>query len=257
VSCDELNKALKQTIISNVCGNDGISSNMLINCDFNFITSTVLYFLKFIFHYGVIPDEFNTTHIVPIIKDRNKPTNNINNLRPISISNTLAQIFGRVLLCQSLIKHIKNKFGYKRKTSCTHDLFVFKETIIKYLEEKKHCFAVSLDPVKAFDKVWREALFLKLKNKKISLNLIIILKIYYDKLASKVKLNNLLSILFKLLRGLKQGGVLSGAVFNTFIDDLIKECCESGLGAYFFEVIVCIFGFCDDICLLSHLEDEL
>ncbi len=44
VSCDELNKALKQTIISNVCGNDGISSNMLLNCDSNFITSRVLYF---------------------------------------------------------------------------------------------------------------------------------------------------------------------------------------------------------------------
>ncbi len=52
-----------------------------------------------------------------------------------------------------------NQFGYKKKISCTHALFAFKETIIKYLDEKKHIYAVSLDAVKAFDKVWREALF--------------------------------------------------------------------------------------------------
>jgi hypothetical protein len=126
-----------------------------------------------------------------------------------------------------------------------------------FLPSRKHIFAFSLDAVKAFDKVWREALFYKLKKLKINIKLIILLRIYYDKLASKVKLGSFLSILFKLLRGLKQGGVLSGALFNTFIDNLIKECCASNLGASFFEIILCIFGFCDDVCLLSESKEEL
>jgi hypothetical protein len=34
-------------------------------------------------------------------------------------------------------------------------------------------------------------------------------------------------------------------------------CSESGFGATFFEIIQCIFGFCDDICLLSQIIEEL
>ena len=232
---------------------------MLLNCDDKFLNSKVYFFFKYIFCHGVIPSKLSISHIIPIIKDKKKPNNSLNNLRPISISNTLAQIFERILLQKipQLHNTHQNQFGYKRKISCTHALFAFKETIIKYIEEKKTCFAVSLDAVKAFDKVWREALWFKLKNMNIKLNLIILLKLYYDKLASKVKLGNFLSALFKLIRGLKQGDVLSGALFNTFIDDLIRECCESNLGATFFEIIVCIFGFCDDICLLSERKYEL
>ncbi len=54
------------------------------------------------------------------------------------------------------------------------------------------------------------------------------LKIYYDKLSCKIKSNNKLLNLFKLERGVKQEGVLSGSLFNYFINDLIEECCQSG-----------------------------
>jgi hypothetical protein len=151
-----------------------------------------------------------------------------------------------------------NQFGYKYKTSCSHALFIFKETIIRYLENKQHIFAAFLDAIKAFDNLWRQALFLKLKKSgKFTLSTIILLKVYYDKLSSKIKINNVLSKLIKLTRGVKQGGVMSGALFNFFIDDLIQECIQSGFGAYFVDIIVAILVFCDDICLLSPNEYEM
>jgi hypothetical protein len=48
----------------------------------------------------------------------------------------------------------------------------------------------------------------------ILLSPIILLKIYYDKLAGKIKINNIFSKLFRLIRGVKQGGVHSGVLFN-------------------------------------------
>ncbi len=57
--------------------------------------------------------------------------------------------------------------------------------------------------------------------------------------------------MFKLWRGVKQGGVLSGSLFNFFINDLIELCCNANIGASFMDLIVCILVFCDDICLLS------
>ena len=64
------------------------------------------------------------------------------------------------------------------------------------------------------------------------------MKVYYDSLAEKVILNNLFSILIKLSRGVKPGGVLSGSLFNSFINDLIVECYESGFGASFDDIIM-------------------
>jgi hypothetical protein len=162
------------------------------------------------FKYGVIPDDFNITHIVPIIKDNNKPANTISNLRPISISNSLAQIFERIILNKipELKQTHQNQFGYKAKTSCTHALFAMKETAINYIRQKSQLFVASLDAIKAFDLLSRSALFYKMLKKKFIISVIILLKLYYDKLCSKVKINNLFSEIFKLLRGVKQGGIL-------------------------------------------------
>ena len=195
ISIIELNMAIKNTQVSNVVGDDGLTSNMILNLNPDFISNILLFFFRFIFRYGVIPINFNNTHIIPIIKDKTKSINDLSNLRPISISNTLAQIFERIIKSKTpeLDNTHQNQFGYKHQTSCTHALFVFKETIIKHLEEKKHLFAISLDAVKAFDRLWRNALFYKLKNKIQMKSIVIIIKIYYDNLQAKIKINNVLS----------------------------------------------------------------
>ena len=263
INYNELELALKETSNSNVIGNDGVSSNMILNCDVNFLKSKLFYFFKYIFKFGVIPKGMNITHIRPIIKDKSLPSNDLNNLRPISISNVLAQLFERILgynLNEIRLTH-QNQFGYKSKTSCTHALFIFKETIIRHIEMNKSIIAVKLDAVKAFDLQWREALFYKLKVETMklnkNLNKVILLRIYYDTLESKIRNNNEFSKLFKLLRGVKQGGVLSGNLFNFFINDLIEMCCNANIGARFLAIIVCILVFCDDICLLSESIEDM
>ena len=96
-----------------------------------------------------------------------------------------------------------------------------------------------------------------MKKKDILLSAIIILKTNYDKLSCKIKINNILSDLFSLKRGVKQGGFLSGTLFNFFINDLIEDCYNSGVGAKYIDVIIAILVFCDDICLLSLNEKEM
>jgi hypothetical protein len=70
----EINKydvklAIDQTNSSNVCGNDNISSKMIKSYIFGdniFVDQYIFFFLRYIFKYCVIPDDFNITHIVPI-----------------------------------------------------------------------------------------------------------------------------------------------------------------------------------------------
>ena len=124
---NELESALNDTHKSNVCGNDGISSYLILNSNVSFIKTIILQFFKYIFKYGYIPDNFNVSHIIPLIKEKNKSSSDVNNLRPISISNTLAQIFERLMLYKipKILITRKFQFGYTKKISCSHALFAF------------------------------------------------------------------------------------------------------------------------------------
>ena len=97
INLTEFKHVLKMTNISKVSGDDGLSSYMILNINNGFLNSIVFFFYQFIFKYGVVPTIFNNIHIVPIVKDKNKSSSDLSNLRPISISNTLAQIFERLI----------------------------------------------------------------------------------------------------------------------------------------------------------------
>ena len=85
---------------------------------------------------------------------------------------------------------------------------------MKELEVKVDIGAL-LDAIKAFDNLWRQALYLKMKKKDILLSAIILLRIYYDKLEGKIKINDKLSTLFSLKRGVICSSICSKKSFLT------------------------------------------
>lgn len=254
-----LQYALKDTRMSHVSGYDGLSSHMLLNCLTSKVKDCLFLFFEYILKHGVIPSDFNVSLIRPIIKDHKKSSEDVGNLRPISISNTLSQIFERILLNKmpELHRTHRNQFGFKRSTSTIHALFSVKETIIKYVEGGSPCHVVSLDAEKAFDKVWRAGLFHKMKEKKVDLDTLKILKKYYDTSQGMIRLNGVISSRFDIKCGVKQGGILSPYLFNFFINDLIEECIEKNIGAKFEQLNLSIIVYCDDILLISPIEKHL
>ena len=211
----------------------------------------------------IIPKNFNVSIIKPILKDQDKPTNDINNIRPISISNCFAQMFEKLILINSpniLITH-RNQFGFKSKTSCNHAIFALKETILHYTENKSGCKVASLDAEKAFDKTWRDGLFYKLLPN-MDITFWYILKIYYDSSEGTILLmNNCLSELFNINVGVKQGGFLSPSLYDKLIDDLIKQCVNEKIGALLHNTNTSILVYANDILLISpndyHLQKLL
>ena len=61
--------------------------------------------LRVIFETGVVPD-INIGKIVPIVKDTKKNCNDINNIRPITISNVYSNILEKYIL-ERLTNQIK------------------------------------------------------------------------------------------------------------------------------------------------------
>lgn len=163
----------------------------------------------------------------------------------------------RIILLKSsnLFKTQRNQFGFKAKTSCNHAIFAVKETILNYTEKNTKCRVAALDAEKAFDKVWRNGLFFKLKNK-MDYNLWFILKAYYDSSKAIIK-NHGLSDIFLINCGVKQGGILSAYLFNLFIDDLIASCVNMNIGGLIHNINTSIIVYADDILLISPNDSHL
>ena len=70
-----------------------------------------------IYKEGIFPDKFNSCKLTLIIKDFNKSNEELNNIRPISISSSIAQLFERLILKrnQKNFETNQNQFGFKKK----------------------------------------------------------------------------------------------------------------------------------------------
>ena len=74
---------------------------------------------------------------------------------------------------------------------------------------------------------------------------------YYASSTAIVSVDGVRSSAFITSEGVKQGGILSPFLFNFFMDSLIHECKELGIGALLGKSNVSILAYCDDLALIS------
>ena len=208
------------------------------------------FFYKIMFKTGYIPFNFNCAIIKPIPKKGK--ISSPSDYRPISISSVFSSLFEFILLEKiGIIKNTSdNQFGYKEHTSCKSAYFIVKEAIEFYEKGDSPIHVVSLDAVKAFDKLWRAGLFYKLKEK-IEPCAWRMLFAYYASSTAIVSADGVRSSAFKTTEGVKQGGILSPFLFNFFMDSLISEIKDLQIGALLGKSNISILAYCDDILLIS------
>ena len=114
-----------------------------------------------------MPYYFNVGLLMPIIKDRQKRNNDITNISPITISDTISNLFESFVLfhINKETKDHSHQFGFKRNASCQHAIFALKELLIKNRNNRKVTYICALDFSKAFDKVNRTRMMNKLIGK--------------------------------------------------------------------------------------------
>ena len=57
--------------------------------------------------------------------------------------------------------------------------------------------------------------------------------------------------------GCKQGGILSGYLFNYFMHELIKQCIDLGIGCHIGTHNISIIAYCDDLFLMTTSKQEM
>ena len=108
-----------------------------------------------------------------------------------------------------------------------------------------------LDCSKAFDKCRFSTLFQKLVEKGLPPIVIRMLAYVYEEQQGCVVWDGIRSTSFQIRNGTRQGSVLSPTLFSVYLDDLLAELRDLGLGCHMGGAWVGAAGYADDLILLA------
>ena len=182
--------------------------------------------IQHIFETGDFPTQFTTTLVTPVFK-KGDPTVP-GNYRGIAVGGALAKLYASILLrrlgmvCDKQGLRHPAQAGFRNGFGTAHHLFV------KRVLTEKHGRRASLPPLivvqidfeKAFDKVPREAIWARLRERGITGRILCALERAYNKVEMRVKMNGKIGGAFPSLLGVKQGDPLSTELFGLFIETL-------------------------------------
>ena len=210
-------------------------------------------------HHGYSDPSFRRSVIIPIIKNKQKAASDSNNYRGIALSSIISKLVDIIIIDKQNVfsKTSDLQFGFKDKSSTTHCTFVMNEVIEYYLSNGGQVYATFLDASKAFDSVRFTNLFKLIVERDICPLIARFLAYCYTNQIGHVKWCSTLSKAFNIKNGVKQGGVLSPLLFNMYIDVLLSQLSQSGVGCHIGNKYMGSFAYADDIVLLSPSVSSL
>jgi len=179
-----------------------------------------------------IPDLWTKGIICPLLKDGDK--RNTQNYRGITVLSCVGKVYAYILnrrliaKCEGQKVLVEEQCGFRPRRGCPDQLF----TLVEVLKNrgKNGTFCCFIDVKKAFDRVFRGGLWVRLWAEGIKGKMSRVLKNLMRKVESCVRINGELSEWIKLETGVRQGCVLSPLLYALFINGLVKKLRDSKLG---------------------------
>jgi len=205
------------------------------------------------FNHSYFPEYLGKVIIIPLLKDKSGDLTSTDNYRPIALVTVLSKVLERVIIyrCTDYLYTSDHQFGFKKFHSTDQCVFILKGTIDYYIRSDGPVFTCFLDASKAFDRVNHVKLFQKLIERHTPLYIVKLLSAWYSTQHYCIRWGGLLSDEFAVTNGVRQGGILSPALFNVYIHDLDKKLSDQGIGCHINGLCVNHLIYADDLCLLS------
>lgn len=218
----EIDRALQSVSNRSAPGPDKISYKAL-SCFAD--RNTILHILNNIWIEEKFPEEWKTSHVIPILKKGKSPILP-SSYRPIALSSCLLKTFERMIEFR-VTTALSNSFiwpremtGFRRNRSTAWNLIDLISTAEEAMARKKHTVAVFFDFCGAFDSVLHQVLLRRLKDLGFNGRLLSFISSYLTKRTVSIKLGSFVSAPRPVHRGVPQGGVLSPILFNLLMRDL-------------------------------------
>lgn len=256
----EVLQAVKILKRGKAAGPDGIRNEMLMEGGPSMVSALTRLF-RLVWIAEKVPSDWQTGSVVPIFKDgqRDDPSN----YRPITLTSCVAKVFESIIDKRLSRRDAKDKTisdlqgGFRKGKGTNEHLFLLSEIVEKAREKSKPLYVCMIDIKKAYDTVWREGMLLKLWKNGIRGKMWKVIDALHEDVKARVQVDSMLSRLFALQVGVRQGSVVSPALFNHFVNDLIKELEALGIGVKIGDRTVPALFYADDICLLATSPADL
>ena len=202
--------------------------------------------------HGMAPSDFLVGTMIPIVKDHRKSCKKFDNYRTLTLGTIMSKLFDILILEKhnSYFNTSELQYGFKENSSTVMSAFMVNQTISHYLSNGSNVNVLMLDASKAFDKIDFIKLFEKLVKRGLSPIIIRLILNMYVCQKFQIKWNNVISNMFEVSNGVRQGGVMSPILFGIYIDELLLELKRKGIGCHVGHYFCGSFGYADDIILL-------
>ena len=194
-----------------------------------------------------------TFYLRPTLKANSKPKDVEKSYRPISISG-LSLVFYERVLCTDMEIKVNQvlpemSFAYRPARGTTMPILRLKQLL-----QRKGAIALFLDASDAFGCIRWEKLFRTLKMHGFDVNLIAAIKRLYQLSQGRVIWRGVSSMGFVLNQGVRQGGCISGHLFNLYFAQLQAACSNAFVLFYADDLVIVVFHPWAAVLTILELE---
>jgi hypothetical protein len=276
-------------------GDDGIDYELIKNGG-NALALALFEVYGIIWSTEEVPDSFRLALICPVYKRKGLDRSELKNYRPISLTSTVGKCLEAVIL-HRVTSFIENnnllsdyQGGFRWKRGCPDLIFLVSELVQSRCERPGWCYAKSprgkthtrhcydkhnidgpcnpkptfiafLDVASAYDTVWHDRLWDRLRAVGIVGKTLAILQAWYRDNKSCVLLGGSdRTDWFSVTQGVRQGSLLSPMLYALFIDPITSALQPHGVS--FKDVdgndVYCgVAAYADDLVLIANSAEEL
>ena len=234
VEIDAIEQSIRSLNMSKAAGCDGLTAEHIVHSHPAVVVHLKLLFTMMLSH-SFVPDSFGAGIVIPVVKDKHGDIGSIDNYRPITLSPVISKVFESFLLHKfsSFMSTDSLQFGFKKDLGCSNAIFALSQVINYFNERGSNVYIASLDAAKAFDRVNHYKLYSTLIRVGLPTCFIMLIINWYSKLSVVVRWNGQLSTPLAILSGVRQGGILSSALFNLYVNCIITSLRQKRFGCHF------------------------
>jgi exonuclease III len=221
---DDVERAIKRLKNNKAAGCDEINAEML-KAGGKVVVQWMHRLICKIWQDEVAPEDWRKAIIVPLYKKGDKSV--CDNWRGISLLSVTGKVYAHLLL-ERLVAAVDGKIsetqsGFRKARGCADQIFTLRRVMEQAREKKKSLYMCFIDLKAAYDTVRREDLWLAVEEYGASSKLCRLIKTLYVGTQAAVRVEGELTDWFEVKTGLRQGCLLSPALFNVFIDRVVRR----------------------------------